>query len=60
MSERTWLALLLFLGLLLVWIWSLCMAIKQDQEEAKRDALSADPTCDIFNLRGSGREGRDT
>lgn len=52
MSERTWLALLLVAGLALIWIWSLCMAIKQDQEEAKRDNLSADPTADPFHLRG--------
>lgn len=59
MSERTWLALLLVAGLLLIWIWSLCMAIKQDRLEAQRDRLDYDPGCDAFNLRGSGRDGRD-
>lgn len=40
-------------GLGLIWIWSLCYAIKQDIEEAKRDSLSADTTADPFHLQGS-------
>lgn len=59
MSERLWLAILLLAGLLLIWIWSLCMAIKQDILEAQRDRLDYNPGCDVFNLRGSGRDGRD-
>ncbi len=59
MSERLWLAVLLLAGLLLIWIWSLCLAIKQDILEAQRDRLDYDPGCDAFDLRHSGRNGRD-
>lgn len=59
MPERLWLAVLLLAGLALIWIWSLCMAVKQDLLESQRDRLDYDPGCDAFNLRGSGRDGRD-
>ena len=59
MSERLWLAVLLLAGLLLIWIWSLCLAIKQDILEADRDRLDYDPGCDPISLRNAGRQGRD-
>jgi hypothetical protein len=54
-----WMAVLLLIGLGLLGVWLLCLAIKQDQLEAKRDRLDYDPGCDAFSLRGSGRKGRD-
>jgi len=59
MTERVVLASLI-VGLLLgVFLWSFCMAIKQDILEAQRDRLDYDPGCDAFDLRNSGRTGRD-
>lgn len=53
----------LIMGLLAIFwllaVWSYCMAAKQDLLEQQRDRLDYDPGCDAFNLRGSGRDGRD-
>lgn len=51
MTARLFMAAALVAGLGLIWIWSLCYAIKQDTEEAKRDSLSTDPTADPFHIR---------
>jgi hypothetical protein len=59
MTERVVLAVFLLAVLWLLGVLSLCLAVKQDTLEAQRDNLSADPGCDVFSLRGSGREGRD-
>lgn len=53
------LASLIVVFLLGVFVWSLCQAIKQDILEARRDRLDYDPGCDAFDLRHSGRTGRD-
>jgi hypothetical protein len=59
MTERVVLAVFLLAVLWLLGVLSLCLAVKQDTLEAKRDRLDYDPGCDAFSLRGSGREGRD-
>jgi hypothetical protein len=59
MTERVVLVAFLLAVLWLLSVLSLCLAVKQDTIEAQRDRLDYDPGCDAFDLRHSGRNGRD-